>query len=656
MSGRYVLLLVSAAALAGCGGSGGGDPAPVSAPEPAPPPVREGPPVARLWNELALESIRNDYARPTVHARNLFHISAAMYDAWAVYSNSASTYLLGKQLDGFACDLNPLARPGDVTAAREEAISHAVYRLILHRFVDSPGADFIAAAAGELMSRLGFDTDDTSLAYTTGSAAALGNYLADCYIRFGFQDGSNEQNDYANTSYTPVNPAIAPTEPGNPDIVDLDRWQPISLTVFIDQAGNEIDDNEPDFLGPEWGSVRTFALEEADRTVYERDGFEYWVYHDPGPPPSHRGTTSEHYKRGFSLVSVWSSHLDPDDGVMIDISPASIGNIAQYPSSLEQYDQFFDYFNGGDPGRGYATNPVTGAPYERQVVPRGDYTRVLAEFWADGPDSETPPGHWFVILNEVSDHEQLDRRFAGLGAELDPLQWYVKAYFALGGAMHDAAIAAWGVKGWYDYIRPLSAIRGMAERGQSTDPAGMSYSQDGLPLVPGYIEVVQPGDPIADGDIANAGKIKLKAWRGPRFIGDVTTEYAGVDWILAEYWVPYQRPSFVTPPFAGYVSGHSTYSRAAAEVLTAFTGSEYFPGGMSEFEIAANDFLVFENGPSVDMTLQWATYRDAADQCSLSRIWGGIHPPADDIPGRLIGEQVGQDAFDLARAYFEGLR
>jgi len=261
-----------------------------------------------------------------------------------------------------------------------------------------------------------------------------------------------------------------------------------------------------------------------------------------------------------------------------------------------------------------------------------------------------------VILNEVSDHPQLDRRFAGVGAELDPLQWYVKAYFALGGAMHDAAIAAWGVKGWYDYIRPLSAIRGMAEFGQSTDPGGGSYSQDGLPLVPGYIEVVQPGDPIAGGVIANAGKIKLKAWKGPKFIGDLTTENAGVDWILAEQWVPYQRPSFVTPPFAGYVSGHSTYSRAAAEVLTAFTGSEYFPGGMSEFEIPANDFLVFENGPSVDMTLQWATYRDAADQCSLSRIWGGIHPPADDIPGRHIGEQVGQDAFALARAYFDGVR
>ena len=75
---------------------------------------------------------------------------------------------------------------------------------------------------------------------------------------------------------------------------------------------------------------------------------------------------------------------------------------------------------------------------------------------------------------------------------------------------------------------------------------------------------------------------------------------------------------------------------------------------MSGFEITANDFLVFEEGPSVNMTLQWATYRDASDQCSLSRIWGGIHPPADDIPGRLIGEQIGIAAFDLAEAYYNG--
>jgi hypothetical protein len=110
----------------------------------------------------------------------------------------------------------------------------------------------------------------------------------------------------------------------------------------------------------------------------------------------------------------------------------------------------------------------------------------------------------------------------------------------------------------------------------------------------------------------------------------------------------------VTPPFAGYVSGHSTFSRAAAEVLTLLTGDQFFPGGMGEFEVKANEFLVFEEGPSVDMTLQWATYKDASEQTSLSRIWGGIHPPADDLPGRLIGAQIGPQAYNLAERYFSG--
>jgi len=54
------------------------------------------------------------------------------------------------------------------------------------------------------------------------------------------------------------------------------------------------------------------------------------------------------------------------------------------------------------------------------------------------------------------------------------------------------------------------------------------------------------------------------------------------------------------------------------------------------------------------MVLQWATYKDASDQSSLSRIWGGIHPPADDIPGRIIGSKVGPAAFDFAQSHFLG--
>ncbi|MEL6132932.1 MAG: vanadium-dependent haloperoxidase, partial [Bacteroidota bacterium] len=317
------------------------------------------------------------------------------------------------------------------------------------------------------------------------------------------------------------------------------------------------------------------------------------------------------------------------------------------------YPNFYKEYEGGDIGPGHTLNPVTGQPYEPNIVPRGDYARVLAEFWADGPDSETPPGHWFTILNYVNDHPMLEKKFEGEGPVLDDLEWDVKSYFTLGGAMHDAAISAWSVKGYYDYIRPVSAIRYMAMLGQSTDPTSLSYHPAGLSLDPGWIEIVREGDSLLEMYDAFEDPIKSYVWKGPQYIANPVRDEAGVDWIFAATWWPYQRPSFITPPFAGYVSGHSTYSRAAAEVLTRLTGDPFFPGGMGEFEAGQNRFLVFEEGPSVDVNLQWATYRDASDQCSLSRIWGGIHPPVDDIPGRKIGIVVGNRAFDKAKAYME---
>jgi hypothetical protein len=633
--------------------------------------------VARIWNEVLLEGIRNDYARPTVHARNLWHSSAAMYDAWAAYDDTASTWLLGKTQAGYDCSFTPPRLPRDRQLAREEAVSFAAYRIVRHRFRNSPGAEFIAERADETMAELGFDIDYKSTDYRKGSPAALGNYIAECYIAYGLQDGSNEANAYAPQVYKPVNPPIKPELPGNPDIVDLDRWQQITLTLSIDQSGNVVD-GTPRFVGPEWGVVDPFSLTDADKTRCRRAGFDYPVYHDPGPPPGHDGPLDAEYKWTHSLVAVWSGHLDPASergAALIDISPASIGNIQGYPATFEEHRGFYNLLAGGTPGVGHAVNPATGKPYEPQLVPLGDYARAMAEFWADGPHSETPPGHWFLIVNTIGEHPDLIKRFEGQGPVLGSLEWDVKIYFALGGAMHDAAIAAWGAKGCYDYVRPVSAIRGMAERGQSSDPddPDCRYDVDGLAYIEDpedpagdgsnrVIDCVRPGDPLADNpyvlgvDSLNVGKIKLYAWRGPAYISNPVFDAAGVGWILAEDWWPYQRPTFVTPPFAGYISGHSTFSRTAAELLTLFTGDPYFPGGKSEFAAPVNEFLVFEEGPNIDITLEWAKYVDASDQCSLSRIWGGIHPPADDIPGRLIGMKLGPAAFKHARSYFTGVR
>lgn len=615
--------------------------------------------VARRWNEVLLEGIRNDYARPTIHARNLFHISAAMYDCWSIYGTHSDEFFLGREVGGFKIDFEGVPEPVNVAEARKEALSYACYRLITHRFKSSPGVVETKNLADELMASLGYDVTNESQDYASGIPAALGNYLGSKIIEFGLQDGSNEEGVYENLYYEPNNSHMIVSSPGSQKISEPNRWQPLGFEIFVDQAGNEIPGEIPSFLSPEWGNTEPFSLTDEEVTLYTRNGNNFKVYHDPGAPsyinPEDHETSLD-YKWGFSLVSIWSSHLDPDDGVMWDISPKSIGNLNldEFPTTNAGYKDFYDQMNGGDPSAGYDLNPKTGNPYPEQVVSRGDYGRVLAEFWADGPDSETPPGHWFTILNYVNDHPKLAKKFKGVGGLVDDFEWDVKSYFVLGGAMHDAAISAWSIKGYYDYVRPISAIRYMGDMGQASDPDLPNYNEAGIELKAGYIELVESGDPLAGAMDEHVGKIKLFAWRGPDFIEDPKVDMSGVGWILAENWWPYQRPTFVTPPFAGYVSGHSTYSRAAARVLSLFTGDEYFPGGVGEFVAPKNEFLVFEEGPSQDITLQWAKYNDASDQCSLSRIWGGIHPPVDDLPGRLIGEKVGQKAFEYAEKFFNG--
>lgn len=609
---------------------------------------------ARIWNEALLSSIRNDLARPTVHARNLFHTSVAMYDAWAAFDTSVDTYLLGKSLNGYSCGFSGITAGLAKETARKQAISYAAYNLLKYRFAKSPGAGKSLPLYTDLMLALGLDPEFSSRDYSSGSAAALGNHIAECIIAYGLQDGSNEALSYAAINYKPFNAPFFPAN-GGTTISNPDRWQPLSFEQFIDQSGNVFAGSTPPALTHEWGNVAPFAMTQADLTNQVRDGFVWKVYHDPGSPPVLANpATADDYKWGFELVAIWSSHLATTDNVLWDISPAGLGNIADYPTTLAGYRSFYDLKGGGDTSRGRDINPVTGKPYVPQIVPRGDYTRVLAEFWADGPQSETPPGHWFTILNYVSDHPLFAKHFRGTGPLLNDLEWDVKAYLALGGAMHDAAITAWGIKGYYDYVRPISAIRYLAGQGQSSDSLQPSYDPDGIHLIPGYIELIKAGDPLAGVNGEHIGKIKLLAWLAHDKIKVAATDQAGVGWIRAENWYPYQRPSFVTPPFAGYISGHSTFSRAAAEVMTLLTGDEYFPGGMSEFVAKKNEYLVFEEGPSMDVILQWATYRDASDQTSLSRIWGGIHPPQDDIPGRRLGAIIGVEAFEKAESYFHG--
>lgn len=599
---------------------------------------------ARLWNEQLLHAISIDTARPTVHARNLFSLSTAMYDAWAAYDPTAAQFMHHEKV----------APSGDEAAARDEAISYAAYNIILHRFVTGPagvgpGKNETKFDIRAQMVDLGFDPDFTS---TVGnSPAALGNRIAQAVIARGLADGANEAGNYASPpgQFLPVNPTLTVEESGVM-MNDPNRWQPLHfIGNRIDQFGRVVLPSTQTNLTPFWGNVTPFAMTAANRSLAPNGKL---VYHDQGVPPQLGGPGDAEFKAGAVAMIRYSAELDPNDGVMIDISPASRGNVFDAPFT-ESYAQ-----------AGYAENPVTHQPYTPQLVKRGDFARVMAEFWADGPRSTAPPGHWNEIRNDITDHMEalgIAKRIGGTGPVVSDLEWDVKSMFALNGGLHDAAIAAWNHKGVYDTSRPISFVRYMGQLGQSSDPHGPSYHPDGLPLESGLIEVVTAETTAPGGRHENLsgheGEIAVRSWRGavPGVAPfDNPSEISGVGWILAKDWLPYQLSSFVTPPFAGYVSGHSTYSRTGAEILTLLTGTPYFPGGIFEYEIPMGSGLDFEYGPTTPLKLQFATYFDASDQASLSRVYGGIHPPADDFPGRRIGHLIGPEAWALAMQCFTG--
>ncbi|HEU5134140.1 MAG TPA: hypothetical protein VFU13_03250 [Steroidobacteraceae bacterium] len=220
-----------------------------------------------------------------------------------------------------------------------------------------------------------------------------------------------------------------------------------------------------------------------------------------------------------------------------------------------------------------------------------DIQKSVAEYWSDGPRSETPPGHWNLLAQFVSTRD---------GHDVDQ---DVKMFFALNNAVMDAGIWCWSVKRRYDYVRPITAVRHL-------------YS----------------------------GKL-IRAWPGPN---------AGDQWIRGENWHPYQVATFVTPPFGEYVSGHSTFSAAASEVLKRFTGSDVF-GHSVDIEPGSS---LIERGfvPAARVRLGWATFTDAANEAGLSRRYGGIHFRDGDLEGRRIGRYIGGVAWSMAERFFNPRR
>ena len=325
--------------------------------------------VPRLWVEATLSAIRADFPAPTVHARNLWHLSAAMWDAHAAYTPTTQRYFS-------SADVSDVVEAS--SSASATAISYAAHRLLTHRYEFAVGGAESLASFDALMANLCHDLDQTP---APGSPAAIGLAIAEAAIEFGATDGALEQSRYVDLSYQPVNPSLVV----NSDVIEMDdpnRWQPLELSQRITQNGQSEGAGVQVFIGSNWGSVTSFALPAPD---------DQGITLDPGVPPLLGSDSNQAFVDGVVQLIEYSDLLGGVNGAeLIDISPRSKGNAALGETS----------------GVGRDRNPFTGEPYEPNEVPHGDYGRAIAEFWADGPDSETPPGHWNTLAIAASRSEE----------------------------------------------------------------------------------------------------------------------------------------------------------------------------------------------------------------------------------------------------------
>jgi hypothetical protein len=253
---------------------------------------------------------------------------------------------------------------------------------------------------------------------------------------------------------------------------------------------------------------------------------------------------------------------------------------------------------------GTVINPAFIEQAEEVIEISGDLTdeqKLIAEFWEDGGGTSFPPGTWMTFGRYVSAR---DNHTTDEDAQM---------FLGLGNAVMNAGIATWEAKRFYDYARPVRAIREL-----------------------GRLGLVGEFDAQRNGYVINA-------W----------VQGQGTQSILAEDFLTYQTPGAdPSPPFAEHTSGHSAFSAAAAAVLREYTGSDDFGAfvtfqpGQSRFEVG----LV----PSVPLQLSWSTFTAAATEAGMSRLYGGIHFMNGNLDGTQLGTEVGEATWDFAERLIAG--
>jgi hypothetical protein len=366
-------------------------------------------------------------------------------------------------------------------------------------------------------------------------------------------------------------------------LLDLFPRQRSFLDKEMTRLGYDSGDNSHDLTAP--AGIGNTAADEVIRACHH-DGANQLGDLEPGPYEDYTAYTPVNGPELITDPDRWQPLrvIDHGDLVIQRYIAPFWGRVT--PFALTSEDQFRPA-----PPYSYAKNREQ---YVQQALDLIDISthlterqKVIADYWADGPLSETPPGHWCLLAQFVSarDHHDVDAD--------------VKMFFALTNALFDASIVTWDTKRAYDSVRPITAIHFLF-----------------------------------------AGK-KIRAWAGS---GKGSEEMDGAN------WQPYQQRSVVTPAFPEYISGHSTFSGAAAEVLRLFTGSDAF--GMSARIKTGSSRIEPLAVPAHDVTLKWNTFSEAADQAGLSRRYGGIHFELGDMTGRRIGRLVGAQAYAKAASYF----
>ncbi|ERT07868.1 hemolysin-type calcium-binding repeat family protein [Lyngbya aestuarii BL J] len=486
------------------------------------------PTISVMWDQAAQQAVTETKVGPTVGSRAYSMVHTAMFDAWAAYDPTAIATQLGDQLQ------RPEAENTD--AHKTEAMSYSAYRVLTDLFPEQ------VEIFDQLMADLGFDPNNTTSDTTT--AAGIGNVSANALLEFRQQDGSNQLNDYANTTdYQAVN---TPEQ-----LVDIAAWTPEHIPVD--------DHNAPlqEYLTPQWGDVIPFGLDSGDQL---------------------RPEAPEPFLLVEAEVDLEARTITLADGAVVDINRDIVGTIIN-PEFIAQAEQVVE----------------TSANLT-------DEQKLIAEFWEDGGGTSFPPGTWMTFGQYTSaqnDHS---------------LDQDAKLFFGLGNAVFDAGVATWEAKTHYNYTRPVRLVRELGELG----------------LIGEFNEEL--------------GGYAVEAWAGPE---------EGTQTILATDFTTYQTPgSHVSPPFAEYVSGHSTFSASAATILELATGSDNF-GASVTFEPGQSRFEP-NFTPQQDVTLAWDTFSEAADEAGLSRLYGGIHFEDGDLNGRTLGQDVATEVFEQAQFYIEG--